>query len=98
MEKNISSSQKYYHFFKKTAQILHKIKSLILAPFYYAKFAQFLCKNGNIFGCYKLFFTSSLGHELHGKTIKFVKTNYVDSFCLFGKKGKNGNKLNFAIF
>ena len=54
--RKICSSKKYCHFWRKTAFILHKNKSLILAPFYYAKFTQFLCKNGNIFGCYSFFY------------------------------------------
>ena len=32
------------------------------------------------------FFTNSLGHDLYGKTIKFEKTNYKNSFCLYVKK------------
>ena len=85
MEKNISSSQKYCHFCRKTAQILHKNKSLILALFIMSSLHSFPAKMSTFIASKNIIFLF-YGTKSLGENDKIFKNSHKKLFLFFLEK------------
>ena len=85
MGKNISSSQKYCHFYRKTAQILHKTKVSFRPLFIIANLHSFPAKMITFIASKNIIFLF-YGTKSLGENDKIFKNNHKKMFLFFWQK------------